>query len=126
MKTVISILLLTLMSIQAQARGVLLQCWYQDYAQTEENIIYQTDGNYIHQSLLAYDGELLDISGFRNTEHCISWDLPHTCSDTIELSTGTVEIHLKQKMTFGDGTEGLMGDLYEVEMHEIYCKRRVL
>lgn len=124
MKTLFIISLL--LSINTLARGVVVQCWEKGMSQTEENIIYENDGNYIHDSFVLYDGIKTEFNEINSEDECIEWDFPSKCMSLIVLPNKN-EITLELKSTFVTNSfEAMEGYLYEVEITPVFCKRKAL
>lgn len=128
MKKNLVILCLLFASLSASARGVLIQCWEMGLPQTEEYMIYQNDGGYIHEGFVLYDDMVYVVDELEESKsECISWDFPFYCQDKFVLpGIGSVEVHLKQKIEFADGSQGLVGKLKELFERDIFCKRQSL
>lgn len=118
----IGLMLGVLICGQAQAKGVFLQCWETGVAQTEENVIFQSNGGYIYEDFVVVDGEKkTDISV---SSQCIDWNFPAQCEDTVILSNGDeVSMSLTKSLDFANGGDALVGELYEVEIKSVFCKR---
>lgn len=88
-----------LLSGNAMARGVVVKCWNVGSEQTEENLVYQNDGEYIHNSVFKIDGK--DVA-FDSNESCISWNFPSRCEEVIETDAKTYDLFL---VSIGEATE---------------------
>ena len=107
----------------ALAEEVSLKCWATGEAQTEENIIYQN--NSFAQGFVMYDGIKFEFDS--SITYCANKYLPDSCLDQIYRGNGNViEVDLDKEFTMSNGTEAFTGRLYEVEITEVFCKRRVL
>lgn len=121
MKTIIALTLLSLCA-RPMARGVLIQCW--EKGDTQERIIYQNDGGYIHHNYVFFDGQYEEIR--KSDDGCLSWDFPKKCKEVVFRENGD-EISLEVDVKFSTPTfEALEGHLYEVEITEVFCKRKAL
>lgn len=116
----------------AYARGVLVQCWEKEAEQTTENLVYLNDGGYIYGTMVLYDGQFLDLEHpdanvTSQSSACIDWDLPLRCREKVVFGNNQrVSLQLRQVEQFKDGSQAMIGRLYEVESYKVFCKRSTL
>lgn len=133
---ILSVLIGLVMTGSVHARGVLLQCWEQGTTQTEETMVLQTDGGYIHNDLIQVPGVINGLHSvhFRDgNEQCIDWDLPIQCMHTGYFKKSGneyyYEVNLKQNFE-SNGVQYLFGsldvsseDTYQSRNMNVICKR---
>lgn len=129
MKAISIMTLFSFLCGQVNARGVLLKCWPKGEEQTRENILFQYDGGYIHPNHISYDGMNLDLQNrlYKIRGNCTQWNLPSSCVEYIFLPQGNeIEVNLEYSFNLNPDIEALEGHIYEVEVHEVFCKRTTL
>lgn len=138
-KTMIIILtaFMSMSTFSRQVDAIKITCWEQGVTQTPDNIIYdfgsgysQTLG-YLLGGFIIYDGYEIDFEHpdagilYQRSE-CTNVNVYNKCEETVVFDTGTVTLELEKTHTFSNGTQGMKGYMYEVEIHEIFCKRSFL
>lgn len=125
---VLLILTSLFLSSQAFSRGVVLKCWEVGQTQSTENLVFQTDGEYIHENVLKVDGQSLTVAS-TGDESCIDWDFPSVCGSKIADAKGLVySLQLAKTEERADGTETLIGYLHNQKKRAValYCSREAL
>lgn len=117
-----------LLSSQAFSRGVVLKCWEVGQTQSTANLVFQTDGEYIHENVLQIEGQSLTVAS-TGDESCIDWDFPSVCASKITDTKGSVySLQLAKTQERADGTEALIGYLHNQKKRAValYCSREAL
>lgn len=134
MKRIIGLVLILMSLNTFSSTGIMIQCWHKGEVQSLDNIVYQngSDGGYINGGSVLYDGFNIDFlhpdAGIVHSETRSEYTESlsrRDCQETISFYDGdTITLELKFLSTFNNGTDAFEGYMYEVEIHEVFCKRR--